>query len=251
MSSMAAPVPSDRRTPRTLLTVVRAAILAGLLAGGVLAVFHAFLTVPVVDQAFAFEAQDTGIDTDPLPLAPGQQQKLALVSGSVVYGVVVGLLLGGVFYLAQEALPGRRAFTSAAFLAVMAYWVVGLFPSVKYPANPPGIGLTTLSDYRQALYLGFTLLSIAAALVTTNAFRYLEHRRLVIVGYVVFAVAAFLFMPPNPDPFDTPVAIVTSYRILSFVSLTLFWAVLGAAFAILVEYLQPDAPSPGLEPRIA
>src|ERR687884_695208 len=153
MSSMAKPLPSDQRAPRTLLTVVRAAILAGLLAGGVLAVFHAFLTVPVVDQAFAFEAQDTGIDTDPLPLAPGQQQKLALVSGSVVYGVVVGLLLGGVFYLAQEALPGRRASTSAAFLAVMAYWVVGLFPSVKYPANPPGIGLTTLSDYRQALYL--------------------------------------------------------------------------------------------------
>ena len=123
--------------PRTLGTVLRAIVLSGLLAGGALALFHSILTEPVVDQAIAFEAVSTGMDIDPLPLVSRQQQKVGLIVGSVFYGIFLATIFGGVFYLSQESLPPRRAFAKAALLALAAYWLIGLFPFLKYPATRP------------------------------------------------------------------------------------------------------------------
>jgi hypothetical protein len=227
---------------RSLGTVVRAMILAGLLAGGVLGIFHTILTAPVVDQAIAFEVTASGLDSQPMPLAPRQQQKISLALGALLYGLFVGVMFGSFYYLSQDALPAGRVFARAALLALMAYWVVGLFPFLKYPDNPPGVGHSLTIEFRQALHGGFVLLSLAGGLVTANAARYVEHRRLVALGYAVFALAAYLLMPANPDPIDIPMSIVSTYRALSLAGLTIFWTVLGLSF---------DHPSHGFQPRAA
>jgi hypothetical protein len=44
--------------------------------------------------------------------------------------------------------------------------------------------------------------------------------------YVVYAIALYTFMPPNPDPVEMPPTLVAAFRGLAFVGLTLFWLVL-------------------------
>lgn len=237
--------------PRTLGTVLRAMVLSGLLAGGGLALFHSILTEPVIDQAIAFEAVSTGMDIDPLPLVSRQQQKVGLVIGSIFYGIFLATIFGSVFYLSQESLPPRRAFAKAALLAAGAYWLIGLLPFLKYPDNLPGVGQTSTIEYRQALALGFMLLSVAGGLLATNAARYLGHPRLVAAGYVAFAVGMYVLMPANPDPIEVPMTIVTAFRALSLVGLTIFWLLLGLSFGLLTELLQPDHPRPGFQPGAA
>jgi predicted cobalt transporter CbtA len=236
---------------RSLGTILRAMLLSGLLAGGGLALFHGILTEPIIDQAIAFEATSTGMDIDPLPLVSRQQQKVGLVVGSLLYGIFVATIFGGVFYLSQETLPKRRVFTNVLLLAAAGYWLIALFPFLKYPANPPGVGHSATIEYRQALYVGFMMLSLAGGLLAANAARYIGHPGVVAVGYVAFAIGIYLLMPRNPDPIEVPMTIVTAFRVLSLVGLTMFWAVLGLSFGLLAEVLQPDHPRPDFQPRAA
>ena len=226
-------------------------VLAGLLAGGVLGLFHAILTTPVIDQAIAFEVTASGLDIDPAPLVPRQQHKLSLLVSALLYGLFVGTIFGGVYYLSQEALPARRVLARVALLALVAYWLVGLFPFLKYPSNPPGVGHSIMAEYHQALYLGFMLLSVAGGLVTANAARYVEQSKLVALGYAIFAVAVYVLMPPNQDPIEIPMTIVTTYRALSLAGLTIFWMVLGLSFGLLAELLEPEPPPHGFQPGAA
>ena len=50
----------------------------------------------------------------------------------------------------------------------------------------------------------------------------------------VFACVVYYVLPPNPDPVHMPAAIVEPFRWLSLAGLTLFWAVLGLVFGLLV-----------------
>ncbi len=225
-------------------------VVAGLLAGAVLALFHTVLTEPVIDQAIALEeASETHGEAAPVVTRP--MQKAGLVVGSLLYGLFVGVIFGGVFYLIQTALPPRRVFHKAVVLAVVAYWLIGLFPFLKYPANPPGVGQPETIEYRQALFLGFLLLSMVGGLVAANAARYIEQRWLIAAGYAAFAVGLYLAMPPNPDPIEMPISLVATFRAFSAAGLTLFWLVLGLSFGLLVERLEPDHRARGFQPRAA
>ena len=58
-------------------------------------------------------------------------------------------------------------------------------------------------------------------------------------------------MPANQDPIEVPMTIVTAFRALSLVGLTIFWALLGLSFGLLTELLQPDHPGRAFEPGTA
>jgi predicted cobalt transporter CbtA len=236
------PAQAEIGRPRSVSTVLQAMLLAGLLAGAGLAAFQAIATEQIVDHALAFEVTASGLDVDPAPLVWRQRQKLELMAFALLYGLAVGVIFGGAYYLSQDGLPTPRHFTNALFLALAAYWAVGLFPFLKYPSNPPGVGLPSTIEYRQALYLSFTLLSLAGGLVAANVARYVDERRPVAIGYALYAALLYILMPGNPDPIHIPMWIVTSFRLLSLAGLTLFWLTLGLAFGLLLERLEPDRP---------
>jgi predicted cobalt transporter CbtA len=239
------------RQARSLGTVLKAMVVAGLVAGATLAAFHSFLTEPVIDQAIAFEEAQAEHEEKAAPPVARDTQKAGLVVGSVLYGVFVGLIFGGVYYLAQPALPGGRALTRAVLLALAAYWLVALLPFLKYPANPPGVGQPETIEYRQALYVGFLLLSIVGGLAAARLGRRARPRWLVAVGYAVFAFALYVLMPANPDPVSMATEVVSSFRLLSVVGLSLFWLVLGLGFGLLVERLEPNDEGRRLQPSPA
>ncbi len=95
------------------------------------------------------------------------------------------------------------------------------------------------------------LLSIAGGLVAANAAHFMEPRQLVVAGYLASAALLYLLMPANPDPVEIPMTIVTTFRIFSLAGLTIFWLILGLSFGLLVEILEPDRPTHGLQPRAA
>jgi predicted cobalt transporter CbtA len=236
---------------RSLGTILKAVILAGLLAGLTLAIFHSLLTEPIIDRAIAIEeARETHQDEAP-PLVTRRMQKGGLVAGWVLYGLFVSLIFGGVLYLVQSALPTRRVRTRAVLLALAAFWLVGLLPFLKYPANPPGVGQPETIEYRQALYLAFLLLSMLGGVATAVAARRGVPRFVAAAGYTVFVLALYLLMPPNPDPIEIPFELVLRFRALSLAGLSLFWLVLGLASGLLAEHLQPAGDSRDLQPRPA
>jgi predicted cobalt transporter CbtA len=62
------------------------------------------------------------------------------------------------------------------------------------------------------------------------------------VGFLVlFGLIAYLVLPGNPDAIRMPGDVVSSFRTLSLIGLTLFWALFGAAFVWLVRRSEAGA----------
>ena len=232
--------------------VMRAAILAGLLAGLVAAAFHFVWTEPVIERAIALESlRQQAQATVEEPMVSRGAQQVGLFVGFLVYGLTWSLLFGATFHLVQRWLPAswdprRRGL----LLALLGYWSVALVPFVKYPANPPGVGDPDTIALRQALYLGLLALSVAGTAAVVAVAR--------VVGrgwwpgaVCLLLVAVFLnvALPGNPDPVSMPDTIVTPFRWLSLAGLSVFWAVLGLSFGLLLPTERPlRLPS---RPRVA
>jgi len=215
------------------------AILAGVAAAIVAAALHLVATEPLIDQAIAIEEQMHA--SDEAPVVSREIQRVGLVIGFILYGVTWAMLFAVVYQLARRWLPASTAPRRAIVLAIAGYWAVGLFPFLKYPANPPGVGEPETIAYRQALYMGLLALSVVGAAAALWLVRRLSRARgsspgswLGAIAFLaLFAVAVYVLMPGNPDAINIPDEIISSFRALSLLGLTLFWVVLGVTFASL------------------
>ena len=230
-------------TGPSLGTILKAALLAGLAAGLTVAIFHALATEPVIERAIELEAARASgpAEAEP-PLVSRQAQQAGLFVGFVVYGLTWAALFGLAYHLIQQrGAPGDRR--QRLLVALGAYWAVGLLPFLKYPANPPGVGDPETIGYRQALYLAFLGLSVVATVLAVLLGRRLASGRadgprawpLTLALVAGFGAVLYLALPGNPDPVELPAELVNTFRLLSLVGLTLFWAVLGLFFALLVR----------------
>lgn len=224
-----------------LLAVAAAGMLAGLVAG----VFHYVATEPVIERAIVLEDSMHHDATDEAPVVTRDVQRKGGIVGWVLYGLFVGLIFGAVYALARPQVNGAGLVLNAILVALAACWLVGLFPFLKYPANPPGVGDPDTIGYRQALFVLFWVLSVGGVLMAGWADRLLRPRlsgmqRYVAVAalYAIYAVVLFIAMPPNPDPVEMPADLVNTFRLLSAAGLALFWLVLGASFGVFIRGLQ-------------
>jgi hypothetical protein len=220
---------------KSLGSVLKAAVVAGLVAGAAAAGFHSLLTEPVIDRAIEMEerlglAQGEAVKKP--PLVSRSAQRWGLVLGLLLYGAVWGLLFGLVFRLVESWLPSWNPVGRGLFLALLAGWSVAIFPFLKYPASPPGAGDPETVWRRQALYFGFIALTVVGTALA-GWLRVRTGRFAVCVLYGVFLAAVYLAMPANPDPVRMPAHLVWTFRGLSLAGLILFWGVLGWAFGLL------------------
>lgn len=218
------------------------AILAGVAAAIVAAALHLVATEPLIDQAIAIEEQTHASDAA-APVVSREVQRVGLVVGFILYGATWATLFAVVYHLAQRWLPASTAARRGIVLAVVGYWSVGLFPFLKYPANPPGVGDPDTIAYRQALYVGLLALSVGGAAIALALARRWARARgpgagssLAAIAFLaMFAAAVYVLMPVNTDAINIPREIISSFRALSLLGLTLFWAVLGVTFASLTR----------------
>ncbi|HEX9445306.1 MAG TPA: CbtA family protein [Candidatus Binatia bacterium] len=216
--------------------LLKAAVLAGLLAGAAAAGFHWFFTEPLIDRAVEIEAHahasPGGSPEEPVVSRP--VQKLGLFAGFLLYGAAWGLLFG----LLVHAVGGRYAGLSRGrlgfVLALLLGWSAALFPMLKYPANPPGVGEGATIGYRQELFLGFLALSLAGATIALAAERRMRRsgraRAAVVLAYGAYLAAVFFLLPDNPDPVRLAPEFIREFRLLSLAGQLLFWALMGGAF---------------------
>jgi predicted cobalt transporter CbtA len=242
----------------TLGSILKASVVAGLIAGAIISGFHSLLIEPVIERAIAIEEDrsQTHGEAHAEPVVDRSTQRWGLVLGFILYGAIWGLLLGVLMYLTQGWRP--TAWTIVRYglaLAALVGWSVALFPFLKYPGNPPGVGETESIGYRQALYLGFMGLSIVGTALAVGLFRLLNRPNwapargrarwlLAAAFYVIYATVIYAALPANPDPIEMPAGLIWTFRVISFVGLMLFWMILGGVFG----WFARDT-SPALAPR--
>lgn len=240
-------------TPRAFL--VRG-LLAGLLAG--LATFFVAHQVgePQVEAAIALEeagaepaadghghthaeeADKEGVTA----VSRGNQRTWGLLTGSIA----VGLALGGIVALIAAALVGRIGRLlpgqTVALVALLGFVSFALVPFLKYPATPPAVGSGDTIGDRTALYFGFVVVSVLAAVAATYLAVQVRERRgtypgvvIGVLGYlVVVVIAGQLFATVN-EVGDFPADTLWYFRRASLLTLATMWAVIGVALAGLVS----------------
>ena len=231
-------------------------LLAGLLAG--LAAFFVAHQVgePHVEAAIALEesggaapadshshAEEAG-DEEVVEVSRGNQRTWGLLTGSLAVGVALGglvaLVAAGTLGRLGRLLPGQ----STALIALLGFVSVALVPFLKYPATPPAVGSGDTIGDRTALYFGFLLVSVAAAVLATYAACRLRER-LGTYGGVVAGIAAYLvvvivagqvFATVN-EVGDFPADTLWFFRLSSVFTLATMWGVLGVVLTGLVTRL--------------
>ena len=245
---------------RTLSTreILLAALLAGILAGLVVGALQYVAIEPVIERAIVLEEAAHPAAEHEAPVVSREVQRLFLVVGLGLYGLFVGLIFGVAYALAQPRFPGAGLKRNAFLAALAAGWLVGAFPFLKYPANPPGVGDPETITYRETLFVLFWVLSVGCVLVAAWAHRLLQGRLtgrpLAAAGVAVYAVCAvllYVLMPPNPDPVEMAPDLVFRFRVLSLIGIIGFWIVFGLLFGALLQRFDQRArrqPRPGRPP---
>ena len=176
-------------------------------------------------------------------------QRVGLVLGLAVLGVIYGAIFTGVFHVVRRALPGWNIWAWAIIGGVLCFWSVSLFTQLKYPLNPPGIGEDGSLLARQGFQFLFILLSAGAVVAGGLAVRYLHEagwqgsQRLVgyagtAVAYCIVAVVVFSVIPGNPDPIPewVPDGLVILFRTFSITGHLLLWMIIALGVSGYIRY---------------
>ncbi|MBI4494788.1 MAG: CbtA family protein [Chloroflexi bacterium] len=207
-----------------------AALVAGVVGALAAGLFHFFASEPVVDLAIALES--AGHPGEAHEVVSREVQKGGLFVALLLYGLIWAALIASAVHLLRF---GRAR--QVAVMAVAVGWATAIFPFLKYPANPPGVGDPESLLFRQATYLvclGLALVGAAGA--------YALARRIGAVGsvgaYGALLVVAFLALPANPDHVGMDPGLLLTFRLLSLGGLLIFWSVFTVAFAWLFNRLK-------------
>ena len=235
------------------LTFILISLASGAIAGVVLAGMNMLLVEPYIDKAIGFEtnkaiAAGEHIDSIEQDSYRTWQKSASFVAGAIL-GMAYGSLLGIVYAFSRKALPfhgdDRK---KAVFLSLVMCAVLFVVPFIKYPGNPPAVGNPETIYLRETLYLGMLAVSAISALclgVLLYRLRgHTKHISLVVpLVYAAMVCAAFVLFPSNPDKIPIPVDLVNSFRVVSGLTMVVFWMALGVVFGMLWHKLKPHEPS--------
>ena len=222
------------------LTLVGITLSSGVIAGIILALLNLGIVEPTIDKAIALEVQkqvSSGENVNMSELIDYRYwQKAGAFAGGAIYGAGLASLFGVIFVFARNKLPGKNNKQKAIVLAGIMWFVLFFMVALKYPANPPAVGDPETIYYREMLYVayimisGFAALGLAVIWIRTN----MNSKRIIIpLIYAAIMVTAFVVMPSNPDKIEISMDLIQTFRILSAITIGVFWAILGIIFGSL------------------
>lgn len=236
----------------TFGTILRRAVLAGLVSGALAAVFVGLVAEDSIDAAIAIESSaasadahegsDEAVDThshgDSEPLFTRGQQVVGGLVASVVFGLVVGVVFAAVYAAVRHKITVADETRRVLLLAAVAYLVTAVLPAVKYPANPPAVGDPDTVNVRTVLYFTFLACCIILAFAVGMLYKRLAARRERSTALALSAAAALsgiagllVAWPTRPTtvPADFPAQLLWDFRIESLATLTIIWSTFGLA----------------------
>jgi len=238
-------------------------LVPGAVAGVVAYAFSRVMIEPLIGAAVDYEGAREHAESQ---LAGGDhdhghelftrvvQENVGAAVGVIAFGIAMGVL----FAVAHTVIRGvleRRGFRPdpaglALVLAAGMFVAIVLAPGLKYPANPPTVGLPDTIGARSSAFLTMTVISVVAAGVALAAGLAWSRRWgswqatvAAVGGYAVVVLIAMVLLPsfhevPGPlagsnglllDGF--PAEVLAEFRVYSLVNQALMWLVIGATSA--------------------
>lgn len=189
------------------------------------------------------------------------QENLGAAVGIVVFGIVMGVLFAVAHNVIRAAMehrgfaPDPTAF--ALLLAAGMFVVIALVPGLKYPANPPTVGLDETTAERSSAFLTMTTLSVVAACIALAAGLTFARQwgpwratTFAVGGYAAVMLGVMMALPSFhevPGPIDGsdgllldgfPAAVLADFRVYTLVNQALMWLVIGVVAALLANGLR-------------
>lgn len=221
-------------------------IISGAIAGTILAIMNLGLVEPYIDKAIALEVQKSVSAGENVNLQELSDyriwQKGGAIAAGAVYGISLGALFGIVFAYGKNALPGDNTRKKALFLAGVLWFVLFLAVALKYPANPPAVGDPETIYYREGLYVAYLVTSGFVALglaLLWNKIRVKSKKIVLPLIYAAIMIVAYVSFPPNPDSISISMELIQTFRILSVLTIGIFWGILGIVFGSLWDRFIP------------
>ncbi|GAY14255.1 CbtA family protein [Mycobacterium sp. shizuoka-1] len=216
------------------------------LAGGIAAFgFARVLVSPLVDQAIGHgETHAHGEEHEIFSRA--LQENVGAGVGTVMFAVVLGALFAVAVATVSMHLTRRGAVADPRWmvsgLAATGFVAVNLVPAIRFPANPPGVGMADTIGARTTAYLVLLLVSVGLAIVAVALAARLSPRlgtwSAVAVagwGYLIGVTLVALALPHFDEVSDHfPAALLADFRLFSLLTQALMWLVLGTVFAALL-----------------
>ena len=109
--------------------------------------------------------------------------------------------------------------------------ILFLIPALKNPGNPPAVGNPETIVYRQSLYIGMLTISgfsaLGLALVSRAINRKKSKKVIIPLIYAGIISIGFIILPANPDDITISMELVMNFRVVSTLTMGVFWAILG------------------------
>jgi len=226
-------------------------IVIGIVAGLLAFAFAKAFGEPAVAVAINFEsaqddaARDAAIakgekvaPEEPEMFSRQIQTGVGLLTGVVGIGVGIGGLFAVLFAFGYGRMGSLGAKPTAALLALICLVTLYVVPALKYPANPPSVGLPETIKLRTGLYF----LVMALSVVATLGGLYLRQRLLpryqgwnatwmAVAAYGVAIAAIFVVLPHvNEVPATFPAVTLWDFRLASLGIQTVLWGSVGLLF---------------------
>jgi hypothetical protein len=231
--------------------IIARGLLAGAIGSVAAFVFARTFVEPVITQAIAYEeAQEAGQEHGVELFTRGVQATIGMGFGVLAFGVAMGALFAVAYCIAY----GRVGIESPRLLSVLLaggmFLSLYVIPFLKYPANPPAVGLDETIRQRTLLYLMMVVLSavllVGAVWLGRNLLeRYGAWSATLIAGaaYVV-AVAVVLLVLPTIDetPEGFPADVLYEFRLYSLGTQFVLWAMIAVVFGSMVQRLLGESP---------
>ena len=247
---------------RILITSIIVGAIAGLLVGG----FHNLFTVPVMERAIVLEEERAATEAPSGEEEEGPStdvslgnQRIGMVFGTAIYGGIIGLLFAVGFVLLHRAAPGWSIVWVAVTVGFLGFWSVSLFPFIRYPLNPPGVGEETTLLARQLGQTLFMLVSAVAVGLAMDVFRRINRHYaaaaarslrygVILAAYACLALLMVFVFPGNTDPTPVPVDLLELFRTLTMVGQFLAWALLAVGVALALTWHERSTAGRVAEP---
>jgi predicted cobalt transporter CbtA len=224
-----------------LLTFIGIALLAGVISGLAYGAMNLLAVEPFIDQAIEIEIQNQINEGEDVDMQEVAQYRLWQKGGQLVAGMILGVSFASFYALvygySRKSLPGSSDVRKSLFLASAVWLTIFMIPFLKYPGNPPVVGDPETIYYREAFYVAFIAISGLGALGFAFLYRKLSSirsRKLIVPAlYAAYIAGCYFAMPSNPDAITVPMELITNFRIVTVITATIFWVILGITFGTL------------------
>ncbi len=253
-------MPLNREIPTALHYLV-----PGIAGGIVCFAFSRVMVEPLIGAAVGYEgdrehaeAQLFGSDHHHGHELFGRsvQENIGAAVGTIAFAVAMGVLFAVACTVIRSVLERRGAAADPTGLALLLaggmFTAITVIPGLKYPPNPPTVGLEETIGARSSAFLTITVVSVVTACVAAAAGIAWARRwgrwpaaALAIGGYATAMLVAYTLLPSFhevPGPLSGPDGIVidgfpaqvlAEFRVYSLLSQALMWLAIGSTWAVL------------------